>query len=442
MMPPCGPPKLRMPALRRCRHSLLYNAALFLTASCLSFSPLYAAEPVNNDPPRSSDKTSPATAPRYSEKDLEQLENSHRLFPLNEKITYNLASAYAAYGHQLFTQKRYEQADSVFLKAQELYPDDAVYALLRGICNYHLKKYEIARSELEQARSQAGDSIEVLFFLGLVLYDTDDRQQAVELWELALKRAPGRKEILDVLSKARKETAVEASMDQGHSSRFDLSYDPDVDTAFALTVLDVLEAAANTVNSELDHFPEARVPVGIYKRGDYQTVTDSPDWSGGVYDGKIRLPFGSAKEINPALRAVLYHEYAHVVVFELTRGNCPLWLNEGIAEVFGRTQYNRPLIELEHAVRKGVVTDFRKLEKSFSGLASADAILAYQQSYSMVDYLVTTYGWHRVKQILVGLGNGLNTEMAITAALADYNLTYDGIIREWRERLVGDSTEK
>ncbi|WP_168205967.1 peptidase MA family metallohydrolase [Geobacter sp. FeAm09] len=431
-----------MPASRTCRHSLVHRAALLLTASCLWLSPLHAAEPVANGQPQPDDKPSPSTAPRYSEKELEQLENSHRLFPLNEKVTAALANAYAAYGHQLFTQKRYEQADAIFLKAQELYPDDATYALLRGICNYHLKRYETARAELEQARSQAGDSIEVLFFLGLVLYDTDNRQQAVELWELALKRAPGRKEILDVLNKARKETAVEAAMDQGHSSRFDLSYDPDVDTAFALAVLDVLEAAANTVNSELDHYPQARVPIGIYKRGDFKTVTDSPDWSGGVYDGKIRLPFGGAKEMNPALRAVLYHEYAHVVVFELTRGNCPLWLNEGVAEVFGRTQYDRPLTELEHAVRRGAVTDFRKLEKSFSGLSAADAALAYQQSYSMVNHLVTTYGWYRVKQILVGLGNGLNAEAAIAAALADFNLTYDGIIREWRERLAGNGGER
>ena len=431
---------LRVPALRKCRHPLLHRAATFLVLSCLVFSPLHAAADDGNHRP---DGNAPArTSPEGIKQELEQLENSHRLFPLNEKITRDLASGYMAYGQQLLRQKHYEQADEIFLKAQELYPDDLSCALLRGICNYYLKRYDVARSQLEHVRSQADDSIEVLYFLGLVLYDTDSRQQAVDLWEQALKLAPGRREILDILSRARKETAVEASMDQGHSSRFDLSYDPDVDTAFALAVLGVLEAAANTVNSELDHYPQARVPVGIYKRGDYKTVTDSPDWSGGVYDGKIRLPFGAAKEVTPAIRAVLYHEYAHVVVFDLTRGNCPLWLNEGIAEVFGRSQNDHPMVELEHAVHKGVTTDFRKLEKSFSGLSGAEAALAYQQSYSMVDYLVSTYGWHRVKQILVGLGNGLDAESAIAAALGDYNQTYDGIIGEWRDHVVGNSAAK
>src|SRR5664279_1943855 len=136
----------------------------------------------------------------------------------------------------------------------------------------------------------------------------------MELWEQALKLAPERPELIDVLKKARKETAVEDSMDRGHSSRFNLTYDPGVNTSLALAILDVLESASNQVGSELGHFPEARVPVAIYKRDDYKTVSAAPDWSGGVYDGTIRLPFGTLSEITSPIRAVLFHEYAHVVV--------------------------------------------------------------------------------------------------------------------------------
>jgi len=231
-------------------------------------------------------------------------------------------------------------------------------------------------------------------------------------------------------------------MDRGHSSRFDLAYDPDIDTTFALAILDVLESAANVVGAELGLFPDARVPVGIYKRTDFKTVTDSPDWSGGVYDGKIRLPFGSLNEITPAMRGVLFHEYAHVIVFELTRGNCPLWLNEGIAEMFGRVQYNRPLPALGRAVRDGTLADFKKLEANFSGFSSATAALAYQQSYSLVNYMVTTYGWHRIKQILSGLGSGLSFDQAATVALKDYNVTYDSLVKEWRASLEREMSNK
>jgi tetratricopeptide (TPR) repeat protein len=366
------------------------------------------------------------------EKGIEQLQEAYRLFPLNAVFKRNLAEGYAAFGHRHFKQKRYEQADENFIKAEELYPEEAGYALMRGICNYHLKKYDVARYELERAMSIRQDSTEVLFYLGLVQFETDHRQQALELWEQALKLSPGRKEIIELLAKSRKENAVESSMDRGHSSRFDLTYDSGVDTAFALAILDVLESAANLVGAELGLFPESRVPVGIYKRSDYKTVTDSPDWSGGFYDGKIRLPFGSLNEITPAMRGILYHEYAHVVVFELTRGNCPLWLNEGIAEMFGRMQYNRPMPALEQAARESKFTDFRKLEANFSELSPSAAALAYQQSYELVNYMVATYGWHRVKQILSGLGRGLSFDESVTKALEDYNLNYDTLVKEWR----------
>ncbi len=372
------------------------------------------------------------------EKGIEQLREAYQLFPFNPTFKRSLAEGYAAFGNHQFKQKRFEQADESFIKVLELYSEDSGTILMRGICNYHLKKYDVARYELERAKAIKPDSVEVLYFLGLVEIDTDHIPHALELLEQALKRAPGRKEIAELLVKTRKENTVESGMDRGHSSRFDLTYDPGVDSAFARSILSVLESAANVIGAELGLFPEARIPVRIYKRADYKTVTDSPDWSGGFYDGKIRLPFGAMNEVTPGIRGILFHEYAHVVVFELTRGNCPLWLNEGIAEMFGRTQYNRALPKID----KSKLVGFKKLETSFKDFSTANATLAYQQSYSLVNYLVETYGWHRVKQILTGLGGGLSFDESIVAALKDYDLNYETLVKEWRTSLEKESSEK
>jgi tetratricopeptide (TPR) repeat protein len=369
------------------------------------------------------------------EKGLEQLQRAYHLFPLDQSIKRNLAEGYLTFGRQLLQKKQFEQADEVYAKGRELYSDDPRFMFLRGVCNYQLKKFDIARNELEQARQIQPDNVELLYVLGRVLYDTDNRDQAVELLQQALRLSPGHKEIAAVLEHARREMAVEELMARGHSSRFDLTYDNGVDTVFALAVLDQLENAADQVGAELGHFPAARVPVSIYTRADYTTVTAAPDWSGGAYDGAIRLPFGSLHQLTPPLQAVLYHEYAHVVVRELTRGNCPLWLNEGIAEMFGRKQFSPPMTELDRAARSNKFLDFKKLESGFSGLAAKDAGLAYQQSYSLVNYLVTTYDWYRVAAILTALGESLATEDAIARALGDYSLTYAGLVREWRESM-------
>ena len=152
------------------------------------------------------------------EKRLERLQSSYNLFPLNETFKHDLAEAYASIGNRLLIKRQYERADENFTKALELYPDEPAFALPRGICNYYLKKYDIARYELERALPRMPNSPDVLYYLGLVMYETDFRQPAITLWEQALTLSPGRHEIIAVLEKARRETAVEAGMDRGHSS--------------------------------------------------------------------------------------------------------------------------------------------------------------------------------------------------------------------------------
>jgi tetratricopeptide (TPR) repeat protein len=367
------------------------------------------------------------------ENGLEQLRICHELFPLDQSVRRSLAEGYHAVGLKFLRKKQYQQADQLFTRGRELYPFDPRFMFLRGLCTYQLKQYDIARYELEQARMLLPDDAELLHLLGRVLYDTGERDQALELWQRALELDPNQREVASLLERGRREMAVEKLMARGYSSRFDLTYDKGVDTLFALAVLDELELAANLVGSELGHFPTARVQITIYTRADYGTVTAAPEWSNGVYDGTIRLPFGALRELTPQLKAVLHHEYVHVVVYELTRGNCPLWLNEGIAEMFGRRQFAPHLPELERAVRGVSITDIRRLERGFGALSTKEAGLAYQRSWSLVNHLVTSYGWHRVAAILLALGEGMTTEDAIARALADYGLTYEGVVREWNE---------
>ena len=99
--------------------------------------------------------------------------------------------------------------------------------------------------------------------------------------------------------------------------------------------------------------------------------------------------------------------------------------------MFGRMQHNRTLPEFGRAARAGKLLDFRKLEANFNDFSPSAVALAYQQSYALVNYMVTTYGWHRIRQILAGLGRGLSFDESATAALKDYNLTYDALVTEW-----------
>jgi hypothetical protein len=70
-------------------------------------------------------------------------------------------------------------------------------------------------------------------------------------------------------------------------------------------------------------------------------------------------------------------------------------------------------------------------------MGGAQALQAYQQSYSMADFMVSRYGWYAMQGILKLLGERASLEAAVAKALSDWSLDLPGVIREWRESLPG-----
>lgn len=415
-----------VPALLR--SAIIFFVFLLQLSVCVSRTPA-------GDSPVVSDSPLELMSRGEYEKALEKLQREYSLFPYDVTVRKNLAAACTAVGRRQLERKQFDEAAETFDHALRLFPDQQEFAVLRGIALYSGKRYDEAAIVLEQARQAVGENVVLLFYLGLVRYDTGNLPEALEAWDAALVADPANKAIREAVDKARRESAVESRMEKGYRSMFVISYDEGTKSDLADEVLKVLESAYNRVGSDFSHFPSVRVPVILYTRKDYRSVTAGPEWSGGLYDGKVRLPIGGAGELTPILRGVLVHEYTHVVVRELTKGNCPTWLNEGLAEVEGRKEYDPPLADLEAAAKTGSFIPFPSLEKSLASLNAKDAQLAYQQSYSIVRFMISAYGWHKVRDILVNLGNGMTVEGAIAKAFEDYGLDYQGIVREWQAEM-------
>ena len=57
-----------------------------------------------------------------------------------------------------------------------------------------------------------------------------------------------------------------------------------------------------TVGRGLSYYPDHEIQVILYSGQQFQEVTDAPGWSGGIYDGKIRIPIGGIEQETPGLR--------------------------------------------------------------------------------------------------------------------------------------------
>ncbi|HBG06827.1 MAG: hypothetical protein A2075_24770 [Geobacteraceae bacterium GWC2_58_44] len=362
---------------------------------------------------------------------LEGLRRGFSLYPYDEALRRNLAVACAQIGQRELKAGRYAEAADYFGQARELSPGSPDLSLMRGIALYLGKNYDAARADL----LQAGDGAKPLLFLGKISYDTGDLPAALALWRRALEQDPDEKGTRGLIEKAERELPVESKMDKGFSSMFDLSFDAELPQGLAAEVLDALESAYNSVGADLGRFPTTRIPVLLYAKRDYSSVTAGPDWSGGLYDGKIRLPVGGVTRITPQMRAILFHEFTHVLIAELTGGNIPTWLNEGLAEIQGRKEFSHPPADFARAAKEGRLLSLATLSGSFGSMSGAEAALAYQQSYSLAEFMVTRYGWYAVQGILKSLGERATIETAVAKALSSWSLDLPGVIREWRESL-------
>lgn len=364
------------------------------------------------------------------DKAIEELRAGFSLFPYNENLRHDLAQAYLSQAQRNMNLSRFPEAAENYAQARELYPDESRFTLMRGVALYFAKNFDSARAEL----NQLGESAEALTYLGKICYDTGDLNGALDNWHRAeaLGGDPGLKKLI---AKAERELPVESRMDKGYSSMFDITFDAELPPGLSSEVLDALETAYNSVGTDLGLFPTARIPVLLYTKQEYSSVTNGPDWSGGLYDGKIRLPLGGITKMTPQLRGVLFHEFTHVLIAEITGGNVPTWLNEGLAQIEEYREYGAALAAHGAPLAKEKLLPLGALSGSFIGLDREGAGAAYRQSYSLTSFMVQRYGWYAMQNVLKNLKDRVKIEVAVSKALADWSLDMPGVLREWRESL-------
>ncbi len=149
---------------------------------------------------------------------------------------------------------------------------------------------------------------------------------------------------------------------------------------------------------------------------------------GHYQDGIIRLrPETLRKESE--LRRVLRHEMTHAVIDQRTRGNCPHWFQEGIAQFLDGTD----VVSTDAWLRRDpqpLIPLFR-LEGPFRDRDSSSRERAYRQSASAVSFLVSRLGRSGLLFLIQRLGEGRPFEKA----LLETGLSYTELQQAWEASL-------
>ena len=219
----------------------------------------------------------------------------------------------------------------------------------------------------------------------------------------------------------------------GAGATFTLRYDGGVNQPMGSAVLQALTEAHAEYARRFGFRPDEPVSVVLETEAAFQDER-VPDWAAGVNDGGIRVAVRGLDKPTPRVLAVLRHELAHSFVAARTRGNCPTWLHEGIAQWMEGGDPGREDAVVAAAIREGRVLPLLTLEAPFQTLPPTDIALAYAESLSAVGHILRKRGEPGVVRLMSALGDGFPSEEALPIALA---LSYPEFQKSWEDELRG-----
>jgi tetratricopeptide (TPR) repeat protein len=260
------------------------------------------------------------------------------------------------------------------------------------------------------------ETAQVQLILGQVYYEAGRVPEAIAAWEHSLRLAPNT-ELSERLEKARREASVEQHFTEEARGHFLLRYEGGQPAAALSDDLwHALEGDYDELSAELGFAPKTTITVVLYSAQQFSDVTKAPAWAGAINDGKLRIPTGDLRNMTPQLEALLRHELTHSFVHSAV-SNCPVWLNEGLAQVEERRSVDSLPAEVREAVRTGSFVPLARLEGSFQKMSPEEARRAYAESLAAVEYIRSAKGMDGLRWMLRKLSEGERNEAALRGVI-------------------------
>jgi tetratricopeptide (TPR) repeat protein len=310
---------------------------------------------------------------------------------------------HARAGWEAIDAGRFREAADAFNEALKSSAHEPTVTLGAAIAAHRLGQTDTARRYLLDTLRTAPASTAASVLLGDILYRAGDIRGAIQTYDHALVHAPDEELLKTRVEAWRSEAALHDRFGQKLGDHFTVLFEGPSEAELAQKAVDVLEAAYWRVGAALYTYPAEPITVVLYTREQFRDVTQSPEWAGGVYDGKIRVPVQGAMKNSREFERVLTHEFTHALIKDLAPRGVPQWLNEGLAMYFEGSDSPKQIVPPAAASKHTLA----RLERPFSGMDTDAAAQAYAQSAAAVKLLMDEAGAPALVGILTDLGRGM-----------------------------------
>jgi hypothetical protein len=317
---------------------------------------------------------------------------------LGEKSVEGYVPASSLSGLEEFTKQVREAPSVAGVHAPEVHgPPD--HPLVKASKLLEQRQPRAALEVVEQGMRVHGRDYQFLLLAGISAYQADETRIALDYLrdsqrmheDLAVQR---------LIAKLEKEQSGDKSGDKLYGNRFLLRYEGgNLDAEVARSMVTTLEQEFSRIASQLGCRTDERIVAIVQSWPAYRATTGAAEWSGGQFDGKIRIPIANGKTLDERTRQVFAHELVHACLANL--GSWPAWLHEGMAQkLSGETMTPAMRNNLRTLMRANKVPRLENMSQSWSRLSAQHAAAAYAVAFAAVDLMMEMYSNFGITNVL------------------------------------------
>lgn len=252
-------------------------------------------------------------------------------------------------------------------------------------------------------RNQPGQALEVLsphlkeknpsvlILAGVAAWKSDQTAAALEHWKSAQSIRP-MPELQTMITRLEREIRHDRSGEKLVGLRVALRYDNGaIPYPTAKGMLETLDSEVARLSQMLGCAAQERLVAIVQTPDDYRQGAAAAEWSGGQFDGRIRIPFAAGAALDENARRVFAHEATHACL--ATLGPWPAWLHEGLAQkLSGERLTPVAKAQILELASKRQIPKLQEFRRNWSDLNAREARIAYAAALLAGEELVNHYG--------------------------------------------------
>jgi hypothetical protein len=299
---------------------------------------------------------------------------------------------------QQLNSGRPDEAERI-LAAASLPADNRAVALVRGRALLEMTRPSDAMRVLQPALRNYPRDANLLAMAGMSALQRDEVAAARSYLRqsLEIQHNPSVEKLYRTVER---ETETDKSNEVTHGARVTLRYEGDTlppGTAQKLTAL--LDREISRVAFQLGCHLNDRLPVIVQSYENYRQTTGAAEWSGGRYDGRIRIAIPPSGEVDQWVQRTFSHEFVHACLSRI--GQWPAWLHEGLAQkLSGDRLQPQDRATLRQLLEQDRLPSLESLGGHWGRLSSAQAAVAYSLSLAAIEVLYAQHGDFGIRNLV------------------------------------------